>query len=55
MELPKLQHPKEINACMTETLWNCLCFHAKRWKNVAVHLNKLQDMQVSLSVIIDKI
>ncbi|KAL3995197.1 Histone deacetylase domain family protein [Acanthocheilonema viteae] len=46
MDLPKLQHPKQINACMTETLWNSLCFHAKRWKNIAKHLDKLQDMQI---------
>ncbi|VDN04294.1 unnamed protein product [Thelazia callipaeda] len=46
MNLPRIQHPKYINACMSETLWNSLCYHAKRWKNVAVHLEKLQRMQV---------
>ncbi|VDM10903.1 unnamed protein product [Wuchereria bancrofti] len=46
MKLPKLEHPKQINACMTETLWNSLCYHAKRWTNIAKHLEKLQDMQV---------
>lgn len=49
MKLPKLEHPKQINACMAETLWNSLCHHAKRWKNVAEHLDKLQDMQVRFS------
>ncbi|MCP9262358.1 Histone deacetylase 10 [Dirofilaria immitis] len=46
MKLPKLQHPKQINACMAETLWNSLCYHAKCWKNIEEHLNKLQNMQV---------
>ncbi|EFO24809.1 hypothetical protein LOAG_03674 [Loa loa] len=47
MKLPRLKHPKQINACMAETLWNSLCYHAKRWKNIAEHLDKLQDMQVN--------
>ncbi|VDM93235.1 unnamed protein product, partial [Onchocerca ochengi] len=45
MKLPKLRYPKRINACMAETLWNSLCYHAKRWTNIAKHLNELQDMQ----------
>ncbi|VDK48929.1 unnamed protein product [Gongylonema pulchrum] len=46
MPLPKLQHPKQINPCMAETLWNALCHHAHRWSCVAEHLEKLQCMQI---------
>lgn len=51
MKLPKLEYPKRLNACMTETLWNSLCFHAKRWKNIAEHLEKLQNMQVFFFIV----
>ncbi|VDM47525.1 unnamed protein product [Toxocara canis] len=44
--LPRMQHPKHVNPCMVETIWNCLCHQAKTWKAAAYHLQKLQLMQV---------
>uniref|UniRef100_A0A0N5AS48 Hist_deacetyl domain-containing protein n=1 Tax=Syphacia muris TaxID=451379 RepID=A0A0N5AS48_9BILA len=46
LPLPKIVYPKRINACMAETIWNCLCHHSKYWKAAAKHLNELQNMQM---------
>uniref|UniRef100_A0A9J2Q9L0 Histone deacetylase domain-containing protein n=1 Tax=Ascaris lumbricoides TaxID=6252 RepID=A0A9J2Q9L0_ASCLU len=46
LALPRMEHPKYVNPCMVETIWNCLCHQAKTWRAAACHLQELQLMQV---------